>query len=109
MFPPRTGFDSVSCAIGRGLPACSGAPLPGSVLRRFAAAERLVERGRSARRRPTQRQRLKRASATLARAIRLTVRDTRRGRLPADCSAQVVEALTDVRDRARLLARSLRR
>lgn len=109
VFPPRTGFDSVSCAIGRGLPACSGAPVPGSVLRRFAAAERLVERARSARRRSTQRQRLTRASATLARAIRLTIRDTRRGRLPAECSAQIVDALTDVRDRARLLARALKR
>lgn len=106
-FPPSGGFDSVSCAITRGLPACSGSPVPGSVLRRFAAAERLVERGRAARRRPQQRRQLKRAAQTLQRAMRIVAREVRRDRLAADCAGAITDALADVRDRARSLARAL--
>jgi subtilisin family serine protease len=108
-FPPTSGFDSVSCAITRGLPSCSGVAVPGSVLRRFAAAERLVERGRTARRRPQQRRQLKRAAQTLVRALRIVAREARRDRFPAECAAGLMDALTDVRDRARTLARSLGR
>jgi subtilisin family serine protease len=108
-FPPASGFDSVSCAITRGLPTCTSAAVPPQVLRRFAAAERLVDRGRTARRPPQQRRRLKRAARTLSRAMHIVARDARRGRLPATCAAQLGDARADVRDRAMLFARSLGR
>ncbi len=108
-FPPSSGFDSVSCAITRGLPSCGGVPVPGSVLRRFAAAERLVERGRTARRRPQQRRQLKRAVQTLVRALRIVAREARRDRLPAECATDLADAIADVRDRAKTLSRALGR
>lgn len=108
-FPPSSGFDSVSCAMTRGLPACTSVPVPAPVLRRFAAAERLVERGRDARRLPRQRRQLRRAARMLAGAIRIVEREARHRRLPAVCAAGIADALADVRDRAKLLASSLRR
>lgn len=107
VFPSSAGFDSVTCALGKGLPECPGALLPASVVKRFSRAERLVARGRFALRTGRQRFRLRRSARALSQAIRITGRRAARGDLPPGCAAALTAALTDARDRARTLARSL--
>jgi hypothetical protein len=104
-FPALQGVQSVSCVLDRGLPSCPGVELPAGVERRFARAQRLVERGEAARRRRKQRILVRRAARLLKQAAAVV---TRARTLPPECATPLAESLGAARDRARAVAQALR-
>src|SRR5262249_42512057 len=104
-FPALEGGQSVGCVLDRGLPTCPRVTLPASRQRRFARAQRLVQRGESARGRRKERTLVQRAARVLKQAATSV---TRSRTLPPECITSVAESLGAARDRARAVAQALR-
>ncbi len=104
-FPALEGLASIGCVLDRGLPSCPGVVLPASVQRRFARAQRLIERGESARRRRKQRVLVRKAVRVLKGAAAAAARARN---LSPDCAASLSGTLGAARDRARAVAQALR-
>jgi subtilisin family serine protease len=104
-FVALEGVASVRCVLDRGLPVCPGVDLPASLRKRFARAQRLVDRAEAAQRRRKQRVLVRKAARTLKRAVAAVERARD---LPADCASTLAVSLSAARDQARAVAQALR-
>jgi len=101
-----TGFGAITCLLDQ---FCGNRPLPNVVMRRIKKAKNLIARAQLAVGDPPKAVPfLGRASRRLDRGARLAARLAKRGKLPADCSAELRRVLGTARSRIHALSLQLR-
>jgi hypothetical protein len=96
-----TGFEAITCLLSG---FCGDRPLPKGILRQIRKAKALIARAEQLGvRSPRTVDLLDRARRRLGRAAHVAARLARRGKLPADCSAELQRVLSTAKSRIRTL------
>jgi hypothetical protein len=103
---PPDGFDGLRCVLAPGLhgPGCEVETFPHRVEKRFARAEKLIDRAESSTKPKAARHKLRRVAKLLGRAGNGVVRLGDQTKIASDCAATLSAMLTEGEQRADALA-----